>query len=71
MEPEQPTAKNHLLTRIVGRVLGAAIVISAIVAAAYVGRLYYLYPRTDDAYVRANSVGIAPHVSGPLQAAGG
>ena len=29
-------------------------------------RLYYLYPRTDDAYVRANSVGIAPHVSGPI-----
>jgi multidrug resistance efflux pump len=32
----------------------------------YVARLYYLYPRTDDAYVRANSVGIAPHVSGPI-----
>jgi len=25
-----------------------------------------MYPRTDDAYVRANSVGIAPHVSGPI-----
>jgi len=66
MEPEQATAKSHLLARIVGRALGIAIVISAIAAAAYVGRLYYLYPRTDDAYVRANSVGIAPHVSGPL-----
>ncbi|MGH7905501.1 MAG: biotin/lipoyl-binding protein, partial [Candidatus Binataceae bacterium] len=30
------------------------------------GRLYYFYPRTDDAYVRANTVGIAPHVSGPI-----
>ena len=25
-----------------------------------------MYPRTDDAYVRANWVGIAPHVSGPI-----
>ncbi|MGH7908129.1 MAG: biotin/lipoyl-binding protein, partial [Candidatus Binataceae bacterium] len=32
----------------------------------HVVRLYYLYPRTDDAYVRANIVGIAPHVSGPI-----
>jgi multidrug efflux system membrane fusion protein len=28
--------------------------------------LYYVYLRTDDAYVRANVVGVAPHVSGPI-----
>jgi membrane fusion protein, multidrug efflux system len=54
------------MARLVGRVLGLAIVAGAIVAAGYVGTLYYVYPRTDDAYVRANSVGIAPHVSGPI-----
>lgn len=66
MEPAQETARDHLLVRLAGRVLGLAIIVSAAVAAIYVGRLYYLYPRTDDAYVRANSVGIAPHVSGPM-----
>ena len=52
--------------RFAGHVLSAAIVIATIVVGLYVARLYYLYPRTDDAYVRANSVGIAPHVSGPI-----
>jgi membrane fusion protein, multidrug efflux system len=51
---------------LVGRLLGALIVIAALVVAAYVTRLYYIYPRTDDAYVRANIVGVAPHVSGPI-----
>lgn len=49
-----------------GRLLGALIVIAALLAAAWVTRLYYIYPRTDDAYVRANIVGVAPHVSGPI-----
>ena len=40
--------------------------VAAIVLGLYVARLYYVYPRTDDAYVRANVVGIAPHVSGPI-----
>ena len=52
--------------RIAGHVLSAAIVVATIIVGLYVARLYYLYPRTDDAYVRANSVGIAPHVSGPI-----
>jgi multidrug efflux system membrane fusion protein len=52
--------------RVIGRVIGAAIVVAAIVVSIYVTRLYYIYPRTDDAYVRANVVGIAPHVSGPI-----
>jgi hypothetical protein len=29
-------------------------------------RLYYLHPRTDDAYVRANIAGVAPEVSGKM-----
>jgi membrane fusion protein, multidrug efflux system len=51
---------------IIGRILGILIVAGAIVLGSYVTRLYYVYPRTDDAYVRANIVGIAPHVSGPI-----
>jgi membrane fusion protein, multidrug efflux system len=73
-EPAQ-TAPRHdvaaplperLTVRIAGRIVGVLIVVAAIVLGAYVTRLYYVYPRTDDAYVRANIVGVAPHVSGPI-----
>jgi membrane fusion protein, multidrug efflux system len=52
--------------RIGSRILGMLIVVGAIVLGLYVSRLYYVYPRTDDAYVRANVIGIAAHVSGPI-----
>ena len=52
--------------RLVGRVLGALIVIATVVLGAYVYAVLYRHPRTDDAYVRANTIGIAPHVSGPI-----
>ncbi len=55
-----------LSVRIAGRIIGALIVVGAIVLGVYVTHLYYVYPRTDDAYVRANVVGVAPHVSGPI-----
>ena len=58
--------QSSMSLRAAGHLLSAAIVIAAIIVSVYVARLYYLYPRTDDAYVRANMVGIAPHVSGPI-----
>jgi multidrug efflux system membrane fusion protein len=51
---------------IVGRLLSVTIIVSAVIFGIFLGRQYYQYPRTDDAYVRANIVGIAPHVSGPI-----
>ena len=60
------TTEETLALRFAGHIVSAAIVAVTIVVALYVARLYYVYPRTDDAYVRANSVGIAPHVSGPI-----
>src|SRR6204780_3493019 len=60
------TTGSSLAMRVLGKVLSAAIVIATVIVGLIVVRLYYLYPRTDDAYVRANSVGIAPHVSGPI-----
>jgi membrane fusion protein, multidrug efflux system len=59
-------AQDDLARRVTGRVLSVAIVAAAAVVGLYVTRVYYVYPRTDDAYVRANLVGIAPHVSGPI-----
>ncbi len=58
--------ESSLAMHVIGKVLSAAIVIATVIVGLIVVRLYYIYPRTDDAYVRANSVGIAPHVSGPI-----
>ncbi len=57
---------DPLWLRIVGRLLGLAIIVSGLGTTFYVTRLLYHHPRTDNAYVRANVVGIAPHVSGPI-----
>jgi len=64
--PATTGTEASLTLRLAGRVLSAAIVVATIVVGLIVARLYYIYPRTDDAYVRANWVGIAPHVSGPI-----
>jgi membrane fusion protein, multidrug efflux system len=66
MPRETGTNEASLTLRFIGHLISAAIVIAAIIVGLFVARLYYLYPRTDDAYVRANFVGIAPHVSGPI-----
>ena len=58
--------RESLFVRVAGRVIGTMIVVGAIALGAYVTHQYYIYPRTDDAYVRANVVGVAPHVSGPI-----
>jgi membrane fusion protein, multidrug efflux system len=59
-------AQDRLCVRVTGRIIGVLIVAGAIVLSVYVTHLYYVYPRTDDAYVRANVVGVAPHVGGPI-----
>ena len=51
---------------IIGRIIGVAIVIGAVAASIYAIRVNFVSPRTDDAAVRANIVGIAPQVSGPI-----
>src|SRR5258705_8234846 len=50
----------------IGRTIGVLIVIGAVAASIYAFRVNFVKPRTDDAAVRANVVGIAPHVSGPI-----
>lgn len=52
--------------RVLGRAIGAVIVAGAVVTSVWVWLLLARHPRTDDAAVRANIVGIAPHVSGPM-----
>src|SRR5258708_28824649 len=51
---------------IAGKILAAAVYAVTILLMLYVTRIYLDYPQTDDAYVRADTVGIAPHISGPV-----
>ena len=54
--------------RVIGALLSAAIIGAAIVVGLYAVRLYYQYPRTDDAYVRANNTMLGARVSGHIAA---
>ena len=56
------------MRRIVARLLFTAVLLVDAVLGALVMSLYYLHPRTDDAYVRANIVNVAPQVSGTIVA---
>ena len=58
---ETPPDRSRL-----GRVIKWGILLSALVLALIVYQLHEDYPRTDDASVTANIVGIAPRVSGPI-----
>ena len=64
--PAEGFARDDLARRITGRIVGVAIVVGAIVLGVWTWRELYRFPRTDDAYVRANTIGIAPHVGGPI-----
>ena len=61
-------AARDTLLRLTGRLLGVAIVVATVIMGIVVYRMLYDRPRTDDAYVRANTIGIAPHVAGPIVA---
>jgi membrane fusion protein, multidrug efflux system len=54
------------LRRISAQIIFAAVIVIDLVLGLYVLRMYYIHPRTDDAYVRANTVAVAPQVSGTI-----
>jgi membrane fusion protein, multidrug efflux system len=51
---------------ILGRLVGFAIIIAGIALAVTAARTSARNPRTDDAYLTANMIGVAPHVQGPI-----
>jgi multidrug efflux system membrane fusion protein len=59
-------AVNPKKRMLLGRLLGILIVLGAVLTGALVWRINYQNPRTNDAMVRANIVGIAPEVSGRI-----
>jgi membrane fusion protein, multidrug efflux system len=66
MPPDASAPTRDSLKRVVGHLLSGLVFAGAIAGLSYATRQYYVYPRTDDAYVRANTIGVAPHVSGPI-----
>jgi multidrug efflux system membrane fusion protein len=49
-----------------GSIIGTLIVLGALITGTLVWRINYQHPRTNDAMIRANIVGIAPQVSGRI-----
>jgi membrane fusion protein, multidrug efflux system len=48
------------------RIIFALVIVIDLILGLYVLHAYYVHPRTDDAYVRANTIGVAPQVSGTI-----
>jgi membrane fusion protein, multidrug efflux system len=67
---ENTQTNNHVMNPkrrvMLGRLIGTLIVLGALVTGMLVWRINYQHPRTNDAMVRANIVGIAPEVSGRI-----
>ena len=66
MTDEPAVERDPARLRIIGRVTGAVIVLSAAIAVVVSLLQWRTRPQTDDATVRANFVGIAPQVSGHI-----
>jgi len=75
LEINEPVPSSHRpitsprypsLIRALGRTLSGIVVLAALLLSLFIYRLYYTNPRTDDAYVRANTASVAAHVSGPI-----
>jgi len=52
--------------RPLGRILSVSLILATVALAWFIYRLYYANPRTDDAYVHANTASVAAHVSGQI-----
>src|SRR5713101_3643873 len=52
--------------RTLGRALSGILVLAVILLGWFIYKLYYANPRTDDAYVHANTAALAAHVSGQI-----
>src|SRR5690348_12506761 len=62
----ETSSKHVAWVRVLGRTLSGIAVLAALVLSWLMYRLYFATPRTDDAYVRANTASLAAHVSGEI-----
>lgn len=63
--PER-TPSSGIWVRAVGRTVSGLLVLAAVAIGWFVYRTYYANPRTDDAYIHANTASLAAHVSGQI-----
>ncbi len=61
-----PDSDAPVQRKLLGKIVSVAIVVAALITGALVVTETTLYPRTDDAEVFANFIGIAPQVDGPI-----
>jgi membrane fusion protein, multidrug efflux system len=66
MQRPATSLRHSSLTRALGRTLSGILVVAAVVLAWFIYKLYYANPRTDDAYVHANTASVAAHVAGQI-----
>jgi multidrug efflux system membrane fusion protein len=62
----QQKPANTNASKIIARIIFAVVILTDLSLGLYVLHMYYIHPRTDDAYLRANTVGVAPQVSGTI-----
>ena len=65
-EPAKPSADPEAPRKFIGRFIGIAVMIGAVLLVFWVWNIIERHPRTDDAIALANVIGIAPRVSGPI-----
>jgi membrane fusion protein, multidrug efflux system len=66
MGKPETSARRSSWVRVVGRALSGILVLATLVLAWFIYKVYYANPRTDDAYVHANTASLAAHVSGQI-----
>ena len=64
--PSKTASRRSPWVRALGRTLSGVLVLTTLVLGWFVYRLYYANPRTDDAYVHADTAAVAAHVSGQI-----
>ena len=65
-EPAKASPAHRPWARALGRSLSGMLIFAAVVLGYFIYQLYYANPRTDDAYVHANTAALAAHVSGQI-----
>ncbi|NBX26222.1 MAG: biotin/lipoyl-binding protein, partial [Planctomycetes bacterium] len=66
VEPIQIRRESDPRRQRLGRLVSFAAFAAAMLSTAAVWNLVQRYPRTDDAYIRANTIGMAPRVYGQI-----
>jgi membrane fusion protein, multidrug efflux system len=65
-QPANTPASQRRWVRALGRILSGALILGAVFLGWYIYGIYYANPRTDDAYVHADTAALAAHVSGQI-----